>query len=686
MPGIIGNKMTICRLILAAFAITVLIALFGCSNQKTKSTMPPTHPAEWINPDSEDFHGHIVNSRGFKSCQVCHGIDLNGGQSHISCIECHLESNVCNACHGGYDNKSGAPPYGLHGEISDTALAVGAHTAHIDSSSISGSVPCQTCHLVPLVILDEAHFDTSSAILDSIAEITWQGLETDGSAVWDRQLRECSKTYCHGNFYGGDTTNVPIWTATDQAVCGSCHDIGDDPALLLGAHKFHVDIMSFNCSQCHGSVVDDGLNITVASLHVNGIINTAITNPEICERCHGPNASPCSGCHGGLDNDTGAPPYDLRGDSANTLLGVGAHTAHLTDSPLAAALECGTCHIVPDDIIDSLHLDLGTESIDSIAEITWSGLADNGESIWDRNAAECSNSYCHGNFIGGNVANTPVWTAVNQAECGTCHDDGSAPLNLSSVHYFHVGTAAIRCSLCHSEVIDNQKEIVSNQLHVNGIKNWDENSCDDCHEPSGSRCVICHGGLDNQSGAPPYDIDGESAASLISVGAHTAHIDGNLISDGIDCDECHVVPVFALAVGHLDSDGIPDIDFGPLAGSSSTWNRNTRLCSDSYCHGNFSGGYFNNTPDWTGGEVEAGCGSCHDDGTNPRNLSGRHDDHVAEGIECYRCHASTVNVNMSITGLGQHVNGSIEIVFSSGSGTFSGGRCNNVGCHDSEDW
>ena len=40
----------------------------------------------------------------------------------------------------------------------------------------------------------------------------------------------------------------------------------------------------------------------------------------------------------------------------------------------------------------------------------------------------------------------------------------------------------------------------------------------------GSGCVSCHGGKDNQSGAPPFDVANNSTTSKPSVGAHTTHI------------------------------------------------------------------------------------------------------------------------------------------------------------------
>jgi len=670
--------------------VILLLLIAGCSQEKSTSTLPETHPEAWMDASSQDFHGNVALTRGATSCAVCHGADLNGGEVGISCNECHAEKGGCNACHGGVDNRTGAPPRGLHGEIDDTTLAVGAHTAHLEAGPLSGAVPCTTCHLVPLDVSDSTHLDLGSATLDSIAEITWGGLENTGEAAWDRTSRTCSKTYCHGNFDGGDTLNGPNWTGANQAVCGTCHDVGNNPASLLWKHEVHVGILGLTCYECHSGTVDSDLEIIGPSLHINGQIDTLIADQAVCDACHGPAGNPCVICHGGTDNESGAPPVGLRGETETTSPAVGAHTSHLADSPLAAGIACNTCHLVPADVIDTAHLDLNQPVRDSIAEITWGGLGNNGKTIWNRDSLICSGSYCHGNFLGGNDA-APHWTGSDQAFCGSCHDvaGDSTTINLLSIHKFHVGTAAIKCISCHATVVDADLNIISNTLHVNGnVETFtpDPALCDACHGFVTS-CVVCHGGQDNNSGAPPVGLDGETATTELAVGAHTRHLSGGDISDGVPCSECHIRPSNPLDPGHLDSDGIPDMNFGPLAGASSIWDRNNAVCSGTYCHGNFSGGYASNSPVWTQGASQAVCGSCHAATGDYASLSGQHWRHlVEENIQCYQCHSTTVDAGLAIIGLDIHVDGTKDVSFSSGQGSYTNGQCTNTGCHSTESW
>ncbi len=46
-------------------------------------------PAEWFNSRSSLFHGKRLREGGVADCGRCHGHDLTGGTSGVSCAECH---------------------------------------------------------------------------------------------------------------------------------------------------------------------------------------------------------------------------------------------------------------------------------------------------------------------------------------------------------------------------------------------------------------------------------------------------------------------------------------------------------------------------------------------------------------------------------------------------------------------
>jgi len=450
--------------------ILVLFLFVGCSENRDTSTISEAHPSAWMNIESADFHGQAVLVSGKTGCTACHGKDLDGGEVNVSCLDCHAKlTDVCIACHGGLDNNTGAPPYGLSGETDHTAPAVGAHTVHLTDSRLVAGYECEICHNVPLFVLGEFHFEDNingtMQPVDTMAEIVWHGISDGGGALWERYSRTCTDTYCHGNFNGGNKTNKPVWTASNQAGCGSCHDVGINPSRLHWKHQYHVKVAELNCEECHASVVNALLSITDLELHVNGTADTLIKDRDVCNSCHGPGGQSCNTCHGGVDNQTGAPPRGLNGEISVDMLAVGAHTVHLEGGLMADAFDCRECHVYPDSLFAEGHLDDY-----SVAEISWGNLAGL-ESNWERSTAACGNTYCHGNFDGGNETNTPVWTESNQAECGSCHDDGNDPGLLGGKHELHVEDEDISCYKCHAATVSDQYEIIGLSVHVDGVNN-----------------------------------------------------------------------------------------------------------------------------------------------------------------------------------------------------------------------
>ncbi len=485
---------------------------------------------------------------------------------------------------------------------------------------------------------------------------------------------------------------LPICLLIILAMLSGCSDKRAVPT-LPGAHP--DSWMDKSSPDFHGQVVQSSGSAGCAVCHGQDWLGGKVG--VSCADCHQGHTGVCILCHGGVDNNTGAPPLGLRGETADTTIAVGAHTAHLSGSEdsISVGIACGSCHYVPVFVADPRHIDrsggVGHQPVDSVAEITWQGIADGGGAAWNRSTRSCTGTYCHGNFDGGNRSNAPVWTASSQAHCGSCHDIGITPAELQWKHAFHVGTAGLACADCHAGVVDTLLTIVGRALHINGEVNFqvrDTARCSPCHSPNPAACVLCHGGIDNQTGAPPRGLHGETAASQLAVGAHTGHLESGYISDGVPCAECHLVPATVASPGHFDADSIAEITWGTLAGSASQWNRGTATCRQTYCHGNFSGGYAGNAPIWTA-PGQAACGSCHDDGTNPNDLGGRHEKHVTEEhFGCDQCHAATVDLQLNIIGKSRHIDGRRDVVFLNGQGSYANGTCSNLGegCHGSESW
>jgi predicted CxxxxCH...CXXCH cytochrome family protein len=446
-------------------------------------------------------------------------------------------------------------------------------------------------------------------------------------------------------------------------------------------HAFHANAGLAVCQACHGQLLDG-----------SGPVSTVA-----CATCHGAGwATTCTMCHGGVDNTTGAPPKATWGNGGDAIR-IGAHTAHVTAGPISPAFDCAVCHVKPSDAFAAGHIDLPT------ATVTFGGVAiqgvGQGVATWNRSSATCASTYCHGGFQGGNASNTPVWTGGSaQGNCGTCH--GLPP---AAPHPAITG-GTTACNPCHPGTIDQNGVIIppaKGGLHLDGQveftgghdASWmDQTSagfhaysanrglsacqfchgtnldgvggsttvgCQQCHGTTWrTSCVMCHGGVDNQSGAPPKATWGQGA-DLVRIGAHTAHVTGGTLAPAFDCTVCHVKPTDALSAGHIDA-VTATVTFGGLAsqGTSPVWARSPATCASVYCHGATLAGGSITTPVWTAGASQAVCGTCH--GIPPPSP---HPSVTGGTTGCNPCHGATVdtagNVIPPASG-GKHLDGVVE--------------------------
>ncbi len=338
----------------------------------------------------------------------------------------------------------------------------------------------------------------------------------------------------------------------------------------------------------------------------------------------------CTQCHGSADNP--APPRSTDDASDTSEVTVGAHQAHLRDGTIRAAIPCGECHIVPATVNQEGHLDYFP------AEVIWGTLATTSDASpqWDRAAASCTDTYCHGATLGGGSNKVPQWTAVDgsQAACGTCHGVPPPPPHPQNPD----------CQSCHPQTMDGAGGIdVAGGMHINGVV-----------EVGLMTCSSCHGSPDNN--APPQSTEGDSATSNVGVGAHQSHLRDGSIRQAIACEQCHVVPTSIEAPGHLDTPLPAELTWGDLAttaDASPTWDSAGATCAETYCHGATLSGGTNKTPDWTVIDgSQAACGTCH--GAPPPWP------HPSSG-DCASCHPQTMDGSAIDVAGGFHINGVVEV-------------------------
>jgi predicted CxxxxCH...CXXCH cytochrome family protein len=280
------------------------------------------------------------------------------------------------------------------GESATTAVAVGAHQAHLRDGVIRLAVGCPSCHVVP----------TSTAHADGTVDLAWSALA--GSVTWDGAARTCA-TYCHGATLGAGGTNTrPFWTSvgTGQTACGTCH--GSPPPPPHPA--------STACAGCHPATVRaDGAIDVAGGQHIDGTLDASVS----CGSCHGvPPALGAHLAHAAFPDPSVTGYGDLRilEDYAP-----GGGPAYL--------FGCGHCH----PLDPARHMD-------AVVQVDLSPAAAGATGLRTLNAAgaayaggACSGVYCHssGQETPAYVA-TPAWTAAPGAlGCDGCH--GNPPQYLS---------------------------------------------------------------------------------------------------------------------------------------------------------------------------------------------------------------------------------------------------------------
>jgi len=171
-------------------------------------------------------------------------------------------------------------------------------------------------------------------------------------------------------------------------------------------------------------------------------------------------------------------------------------------------------------------------------------------------------------------------------------------------------------------------------------------------------CVMCHGGGDNATGAPPRATWGQGA-DPVRVGAHTSHVTAGALAPAFDCTACHEKPSDALSPDHVGGP-TAGVAFGGLAvqGSTPSWDRATATCSNVYCHGATLPGGARVTPRWAPGGGETACEVCH--GVPP---PAPHPIVVGGLPACNVCHGKSVDAGGAVippAAGGLHLNGTVE--------------------------
>jgi predicted CxxxxCH...CXXCH cytochrome family protein len=242
----------------------------SCMKCHVPSDLPTTgtstgniHPVGWTDSTSVNFHGKWIGDAGWNmsSCQKCHGKDYAGGITNVACTKCHTKSGGPENCTTCHGGENIAPPKDLSGNMSASSPGVGAHQAHLVEGEISSVISCTECHAVPESFSSAGHID--SARTGALVAFNGMLATTPTGDIVPKPKFNSSTLRCQNTYCHGNFTNGNTTNAP----------LWNDTTGAQAA-----------CGTCHGDITqsDPGLRARPKS-SANGGTHPQSTN---CMACH----------------------------------------------------------------------------------------------------------------------------------------------------------------------------------------------------------------------------------------------------------------------------------------------------------------------------------------------------------------------------------------------------------------
>jgi hypothetical protein len=219
-------------LVLALLCWLMALTLAGCGDTNSKSDYEPErgeHPEGWL-PS-----GHAEAARGHAStCTPCHGQNLLGGISKVSCARCHGSSIGTGGTDGGVIVTDVHPwgwgqfAYALHAQyVRQRALATGGtgadecstrfcHGTNLEGGEGGAGPSCSACHLGGPFRIHPADWERRFTSTPGVPVPTY--LPDHGDYVNANGSARCTIQECHGT---GEPQPGDLFS-TGRA-CRACH-------------------------------------------------------------------------------------------------------------------------------------------------------------------------------------------------------------------------------------------------------------------------------------------------------------------------------------------------------------------------------------------------------------------------------------------------------------------------------
>lgn len=366
---------------------------------------PVSHPTGWSNPDNHGSATKKANNtdfiEGFIVCQNCHGIDYKGGLA-ISCLSQNCHTNAP------HPNKPWRGSLRTHTNTDESNAVVCGQchrNSQIDLNTPSGCFNNTLCH----------GGNVSAPHLIPFKDKALHGVEARANIKY---CATCHATISEPTPGSNPRFNVKIGTLNNG--CEDCHPINSahpNNSWLIknGNTTSHMDASNLtdSCVICHGSNLSGGIAPSCTSN------NCHITSPVLNKNC--------TSCHSSPPTGNITPNRD------------GKHTIHNS----LTGVNCESCHFGK-----AIKM---TSHSNGIPDLTFSNTynAKNAIASYNITTQICTNVSCHGG------KQTPNWysgTIDVNTECSSCHVSRSVSDQYNSFfsgqHNKHI-SKGISCNQCH---------------------------------------------------------------------------------------------------------------------------------------------------------------------------------------------------------------------------------------------
>lgn len=730
-------------MILAAAAVVA-----GCSTSASNGTgtgsvnhitAQGTSVSGWLTSSGASSHSRsattsFIAAGNVAGCTECHGVDLLGGISRVSCMSnpsaCHHGTVAGWVASGSATQQHGASAKRGPGSSSMYACRICHGT---DFRADRGSVTCFTCHT-----------------LAPHPNRPWRSGGVDNTHV---NVNAANAPVCYGCHAGGANTNpphpppspAPPGTAPGCFNGTMCHSQSAAPHVTggtwlnagTGFHGTDAKADLGYCQGCHGSPGTINFNGGSASTACSTCHTAAKAHPTdwqglrtingatITHRTSGNRDVACAICHKTTGPGAGPNPSAPSCFSASFTNASGQARSCHSGGPGSAPHALGAAWLDPATGGSSFH---GTTAkADLLYCRTCHGTPPRSFGGGTGATTACSASSCHPsaeahptswrNVVTISTATITHRTAGNRtAACGICHNviDNTTPgANPSAPSCF---SASFQAQGCHANGPGQPNHAVpfTTTTHTQATSSSFTADCGSCHAVTGASpvsgaplCTSCHisdpRGVTNCTSCHANPPSGVATAYPNVGGAHSAHIALNGAGTPVSCSTCHN-GLGSGTLSHYNRTRPTRISPASVAfvttynaktGVSGFDNTSLLRCTNVGCHGGQA------TPNWQTGTIDVvnACLSCHASGTTQYNSynSGQHSRHTGQfglsAATCRRCHDATkVNVAGHLTDLAtptafeQTARSTLLPALQYNGTTCNPGAGGLTGCHGQETW